>query len=160
MALNTVFCYAECHLCWVSTMVSVANKLFMLIVIMLSVIMLIVIMLSVIMLSVIMLSVIMLNTIMLSVIMLSVIMLSVVMLSVVMLSVIMLSVVMLSIVMLSVVAPFKLLKDGLNIFLGSVHLTKSHGGEPHLLFFSSLIFLSSLSAELSSLDLAFFSFSS
>jgi hypothetical protein len=61
-------CYADCHLCRVSCLLSVVNYPFML-----SVIMLNVILLSVIMLNVILLSAIMLNVIMLSVIMLSVI---------------------------------------------------------------------------------------
>ncbi len=52
MALNTESYNAECHLCWVSFMLSVANKPIKLSVIMLSVIMLNVIMMSVVMLSV------------------------------------------------------------------------------------------------------------
>jgi hypothetical protein len=59
--------YAECRLCWVSFMLCVSNKFYVLSAVMLNVIMLTVIMLSVIMLSAVMLNVIMLTVIMLSV---------------------------------------------------------------------------------------------
>jgi len=68
-------CYhAQCHLCWMTFMLSVTNRL----------------------------SVVMLNAIMLRVIVLKVVMLSVIMLKVVMLSVIMLNVVILSVIILSI----------------------------------------------------------
>ncbi len=59
-------CDAECHLCSVSIMLSVAYKPIMLSVIMLNVVMLSVVMLSVIMLGVVMLGVVMLSVIMLN----------------------------------------------------------------------------------------------
>jgi hypothetical protein len=55
--------YAECHLCWVSLMLSVTHKSLMRSVVMLNVIMLNVIMLSVVTLNVIMLSVVILNVV-------------------------------------------------------------------------------------------------
>jgi hypothetical protein len=57
MALDAESCYADCHLCCVAFMLSVASKLCMLIVIMPNVIMLNFIMLNVVILNVVMLNV-------------------------------------------------------------------------------------------------------
>jgi hypothetical protein len=73
MALDKEYSYAKYHLCLVSFMLSVANKPFVLSVILLSVILLSVLLLRVILLSVILLSVILLSAILLSVILLSVV---------------------------------------------------------------------------------------
>jgi hypothetical protein len=83
---------SDCHLCFVSIILSITNKPNAFIVIMLNVIILNVNMLNVVMLNVVMLNVIMLNVVMLNVIMLNVIMLNVIMLNVIMLNVIMVNV--------------------------------------------------------------------